>query len=165
MVSALVPYKRLDVAIDAASRIGAPLTVVGDGPDMTRLRARAGATVQFLGSVDDNTLRDLYRRARAVILPGEEDFGIVPVEAMACGRPAIALSRGGTLDTVVHGRTGLLVDELSVDAFADAMASVARTEFDPAEIRAQAEQFDTARFEQAFAGLIADALSAQRASC
>ena len=165
VVSALVPYKRLDVAIDAASRIGAPLTVVGDGPDKSRLRARASANVQFLGSVDDNTLRDLYRRARAVILPGEEDFGIVPVEAMACGRPAIALSRGGTLDTVVHGRTGLLVDELSVGAFADAMAAFERTAFDPAAIRAHAERFDTARFEQAFAGLVADALTKQRAAC
>jgi glycosyltransferase involved in cell wall biosynthesis len=165
VVSALVPYKRLDVAIDAASRIGAPLTVVGDGPDMARLRARAAANVQFLGSVDDNTLRDLYRSARAVVLPGEEDFGIVPVEAMACGRPAVALSRGGTLDTVVHGRTGLLVDELSVDAFADAMRAIERTAFDPAEIRTHAEQFDTSRFEQAFACLVAQTLTEQRAAC
>jgi glycosyltransferase involved in cell wall biosynthesis len=165
VVSALVPYKRLDVAIDAAARLGAPLTVVGDGPDMPRLRARAGDKVQFLGSVDDNTLRDLYRRARAVILPGEEDFGIVPVEAMACGRPAIALSRGGTLDTVIHGRTGLLVDDLSAEAFAGAMAAIDRTPFDPAEIRAHAEQFDTNRFERAFAVLVADALREQRAAC
>jgi glycosyltransferase involved in cell wall biosynthesis len=165
VVSALVPYKRLDVAIDAASRTGAPLTVVGDGPDLARLRARAGASVQFLGAVDATTLRELYRRARAVILPGEEDFGIVPVEAMACGRPAIALARGGTLDTVVPGRTGLLVEDLSVDAFADAMAAIDRTDFDPTEIRAHAEQFDTARFEQAFAHLVSDALTEPRAAC
>ena len=165
VVSALVPYKRLDVAIDAAARIGAPLTVVGDGPDMARLRARAGDTVQFLGSVDDQTLRDLYRRARAVVLPGEEDFGIVPVEAMACGRPAIALSRGGTLDTVVPGRTGILVDELSAEAFANAMATIGQTTFDAADVRAHAEQFDTARFERAFAGLIADVVTEHRAAC
>jgi glycosyltransferase involved in cell wall biosynthesis len=84
---------------------------------------------------------------------------------MACGRPAIALSRGGTLDTVVHGRTGLLVDELSVDAFAAAMAAVEGTAFDPAEIRAHAEPFDTSRFEQVFARLIAEALTEQRAAC
>ena len=164
VVSALVPYKRLDIAIDAAARLGAPLTVVGDGPDLARLRARAGETVEFRGSVDNETLRDLYRRAKAVILPGEEDFGIVPVEAMACGRPVIALSRGGALETVVHGKTGLLVEGLSAEAFASAMTAIDRIEFDAAAIRAHAEQFDTARFEQAFAHLVASTL-AQQAAC
>ena len=163
VVSALVPYKRLDVAIDAATLAGVPLTVVGDGPDLARLQRRADATVEFRGAVDDGTLRELYRRARAVILPGEEDFGIVPVEAMACGRPAIGLARGGALDTIVHERTGLLVDELTPEAFAAAMTRIDAVPFDSAAIRAHAEQFATARFETAFARIVEDTITSARA--
>ena len=159
VVSALVPYKRLDVAIDAASRLGESLTIAGDGPDLARLRARAGANIQFLGAVDGDTLRELYRRAKAVILPGEEDFGIVPVEAMACGRPAIALARGGARDTIVHERTGLLVDEMTAEAFAAAMTRIDGIEVDSAVIRAHAEQFGVARFERAFAHIVQETIS------
>lgn len=150
VVSALVPYKRIDIAIDAAGRLGAPLVIVGSGPDEGRLRARAGSTVRFAGALEGEALRDHYRQAFALVLPGEEDFGIAPVEAMACGRPVIALGRGGATETVRHGVTGTLVDDLRVDAFADAMDAVERAAFDAAAIRRHAEQFSEDRFEQGF---------------
>jgi len=156
VVSALVPYKRLEVAVDAATRLGVPLKLVGAGPDAARLRARAGATVEFLGAVEGPALRDLYRQARALLLPGEEDFGIAPVEAMACGRPVIALGRGGATETVVPGLTGAFVDEPSADAFATAMAACRADDYDPATIRAHAARFGTARFEASFSEAVAD---------
>ena len=107
VVSALVPYKRLDVAIDACRLAGVPLKIVGTGPERSRLSGDA----QWLGRVSDEEVRELYRHAAVVLLPGEEDFGIVPLEAQACGRPVVALGRGGALETVVPGETGLLVDE------------------------------------------------------
>ena len=111
-MSALVPYKRIDLAIDACRRVGAPLRIVGDGPDRERLRsASPGPDVTFLGPLTDEQMRDEYRRAQAVHLPGEEDFGIVPVEAQACGRPVVALARGGALETVTDGETGVLFAE------------------------------------------------------
>jgi glycosyltransferase involved in cell wall biosynthesis len=124
VVSALVPYKRIDIAIRAAARLGAPLKIVGTGPDAERLRALSGPSVEFLGHVGDDALRGWYQRARAVLLPGEEDFGIAPVEAQACGRPVVALGQGGALETVIDGVTGVLVADDSPEAFADAMAAV-----------------------------------------
>jgi glycosyltransferase involved in cell wall biosynthesis len=154
VVSALVPYKRLDVAVDAATRLGVPLDVVGTGPDLPRLRARAGAAVTFLGSVDGDALRTLYRRARALLMPAEEDFGIAPVEAMACGRPVIAFGRGGALETIVPDITGVLTDAQSVEAFTDAMASFQHQAWDPIRIRRHAEQFSAAGFEKGFADAV-----------
>jgi glycosyltransferase involved in cell wall biosynthesis len=165
VVSALVPYKRLELAIDAANRTGVTLNIVGSGPDEPRLRAHAGDSVHFLGSVDSERLRDLYRRSRAVVLPGEEDFGIVPVEAMACGRPVIALGRGGALETVVHGKTGLLCEEASVDAFANAMTDPRLTTLSEQAIRSHAENFDRRRFESAFAGLVAETIAEAPVAC
>jgi glycosyltransferase involved in cell wall biosynthesis len=155
VVSALVPYKRIDVAIHAAGRLQAPLKIVGTGPDLKRLSALAGPTVEFLGAVDDDTLRSLYRRAAAVVLPAEEDFGIAPVEAMACGRPVVALGRGGATETVVPGVTGLLVDDQTPDAFADALQDIGRRSFDSADLASRAAAFGVARFETAFRDLIA----------
>jgi glycosyltransferase involved in cell wall biosynthesis len=162
VVSALVPYKRLEVAVDAANRLGAPLRIVGDGPDLARLRARSDATVQFLGAVEGDALRDLYRGARALVLPGEEDFGIAPVEAMACGRPVVALGRGGATETVVPGVTGLLVDAPDGGRFAEALRECESRAFDPAAIRAHAEQFGASRFESAFGQAVAGLLAAAR---
>ena len=164
VVSALVPYKRLDLVVDAATRAALPLTIVGDGPDRARLEARAGRTVQFTGAVEGEALRAHYRTARAVLLPGEEDFGIAPVEAMACGRPVIALGRGGALETVVPGVTGQLVEEPSVEAFASAMTSFDPGTFDPAAIRRHAETFSTARFDQGFRAALTAVFEA-RAAC
>jgi glycosyltransferase involved in cell wall biosynthesis len=160
VVSALVPYKRLELAIDAAGQLNAPLRIVGGGPDLDRLRARAGPTVDFAGVLDPVALREAYRGARAVVLPAEEDFGIVPVEAMACGRPVIALARGGARESVEHGVTGLLVEEPRSDAFAAAMDAVSRQAFDPARLRARAETFGIERFEDAFRTILTETLEA-----
>ena len=158
VVSALVPYKRIDVAVDAATRLGVPLTVVGIGPDLDRLRARAGANVTFVGTVEGEALRTLYRGAQALVLPAEEDFGIAPVEAMGCGIPVIAYAAGGALETVVPGVTGTLVDAQHVDAFAEAMRAFRVNAFEPATIRRHAEGFSTERFEAGFAAAVDDLL-------
>jgi glycosyltransferase involved in cell wall biosynthesis len=159
VVSALVPYKRIDVAIHAARRVGARLRIVGTGPDEGRLRAIAGADVEFLGAISNEALRDAYRAAAATVLPAEEDFGIALVESLACGRPVIALNRGGARETIVPNVTGLLVDDQTPDAFADAMRDLAAHRYDPAALQAHAERFSTARFEAGFAEVVRDALS------
>jgi glycosyltransferase involved in cell wall biosynthesis len=145
IVSALVPYKRIEVAIEACRRVGAPLKIVGDGPDRERLERMAGKDVVFTGWLDEEGVRTEYRRASAVLLPGEEDFGIAPVEAQACGRPVVALGRGGALETVIGGTTGVLVPEASAQAFAAGLEQLARTTFDAARLRAHAEQFSRDR--------------------
>jgi glycosyltransferase involved in cell wall biosynthesis len=160
VVSALVPYKRIDLAIAAAGQLGARLDIVGTGPDEARLRTLAGPTVTFRRALDDPALRDAYRRAQAVILPGEEDFGIVPVEALACGRPVIALGRGGACETVTHGVTGLLVDDPTPSAFADAMRDLTQRAWDPARLRSSAEAFSPDRFDTAFRAVLAETLAA-----
>jgi glycosyltransferase involved in cell wall biosynthesis len=159
VVSALVPYKRLDVAIGAAARLRVPLKVIGTGPDDRRLRAMAGPDVEFLGSVDDVTLREYYQHARALVLPAEEDFGIAPVEAMACGRPVVAFARGGAIESVVDGQTGVLVPEQSVDAFAAAFSAVEHQSFDPAHLVAHARQFSRERFDHEWRAFMHDTLT------
>lgn len=165
VVSALVPYKRLDVAIRAAAATRFPLTIVGRGPEEARLRstaASAGADVTFTGWVADEQIRDLYRRCRATVMPGVEDFGMVPVEAQACGRPVVALGEGGALDSIVDGETGILVREGSVDAFAAAFRDIASRDFDSAAIRRHAESFGIDRFKQEFQSVVGAARDRQR---
>ena len=157
IVSALVPYKRIDVAIEASRLSNTPLRIIGTGPErdaLAALAARTGADVQLLGSVSDVEVRDHYRRAAAVLLPGEEDFGIAPVEAQACGTPVIALGRGGALETVVDGTTGVLFEEPAPQALAAAIARARRLPFDRAAIRAHAERFDSAVFASAMQSAI-----------
>lgn len=163
VVSALVPYKRLEIAVRAAELAGVPLKIVGTGPDLERLRRLAGPTVEFLGALSADDLREAYRHAQALVMPGEEDFGIAPVEAMACGRPVIALARGGALETVVPGETGLLVETPSAEAFADAMRRLAARTFDPAPLAAHAARFSVDAFERGFTAFAADALNASAA--
>jgi glycosyltransferase involved in cell wall biosynthesis len=146
VVSALVPYKRVELAIAACRLADVPLVVVGDGPDRPRLEKAAGPGVTFRGPVPDETVRDLYQRARVVLLPGEEDFGLVPVEAQACGRPVVALARGGARETIVPGRTGLLVDEPTADAFAEAIVRLQTLPLESAAIRRNALRFSKAAF-------------------
>ena len=146
VVSALVPYKRIDLAIAACKLADVPLKIVGDGPERTSLERAAGGRVEFLGRLSNEDVRALYRRARVVLLPGEEDFGIVPLEAHACGRPVVALKRGGSLETVIPGTTGVLVDDMSVEAFAGGIAEANDTRFDAGAIRAHAETFGRERF-------------------
>jgi glycosyltransferase involved in cell wall biosynthesis len=155
IVSALVPYKRIEVAIAATRAAGIPLRIVGQGPDLPRLQVAArDADVEFLGFKPDETVRDLYRAADVVLLPGEEDFGIVPVEAQACGRPVVAFGRGGARETVVDGVTGVLVDEPTAEAFAGGIADARRMPFDPAVARVHAERFSRQRFQAGIARLV-----------
>ncbi len=152
-VSALVPYKRLDLAIRAAAQARVPLSIVGRGPEESRLRQLAGslnADVEFRGWLTDEEIRSLYQTCRAAVMPGVEDFGMVPVEAQACGRPVIALAEGGALESVVDGVTGILVREASVSAFADAMIETTRRQFDGDAIRRHAERFAKDRFQSEF---------------
>lgn len=148
----LVPYKRPDVAVAAAVRAGVPLVVAGDGRMRSAVEAVARPGVELLGHVDDATLLELYRRCRAVIMPGEEDFGLVPVEAQACGTPVLARAVGGVLDSVVDGQTGRLYgasDEAhQVDDLAAAMRAFDPSDFDPATIRHHAERFSPAAFRR-----------------
>jgi glycosyltransferase involved in cell wall biosynthesis len=152
-VSALVPYKRLDLAVAACSRLGRHLVVIGTGPDERRLRAAAGSTVRFLGWQSDEIIRDYYRRCRALLFPGEEDFGIVPLEAQACGAPVIAYAAGGATETVVPAGpngagTGILFHTQSVDQLADCILNFesGRNKLNATLARSNAEQFRTSRF-------------------
>ncbi|QZT63665.1 glycosyltransferase [Mycolicibacterium austroafricanum] len=163
----LVSYKRPDVAIRAAVQAGVKLVVAGDGRDAAHCRKlAAGADVTFLGRVSDDELRRLYRHARAMVMPGEEDFGITPVEAMACGTPVIALGVGGALDSVVDGVTGTFVtgaDDAEVVAnFADTFASFDTSGYDPARIRRHAEQFSPEIFRRNMVEVVAQALETRR---
>ncbi len=146
IVSALVPYKRIDVAMDACVRAGVPLKIVGSGPDRRGLERIATPNTEFLGRLSDEAVRDMYRRASVVLLPGEEDFGIVPLEAQACGRPVVALGRGGALETVIPGTTGVLVNDASAEAFAEGIVEAMATRYDSAAIRQHAVQFDREMF-------------------
>ena len=159
VVSALVPYKRVELAIGAARRAGFPLTIVGDGPERARLEALAGPDVRFLGWCTNDEIRDLYRGTLATVLPGEEDLGIVPLEAQACGRPVVALGRGGALETVIDGETGVLV-EPGEAALAEGLRRVASTNWDSPRIRAHAERFSRDRFVQEICEVISDTMSA-----
>jgi glycosyltransferase involved in cell wall biosynthesis len=156
IVSALVPYKRIELAMDACARAGIPLKIVGDGPERAPLERRATSNSVFVGRLTDAEVRDLYRRAAVVVLPGEEDFGIVPLEAQACGRPVVALGRGGACETVIHDETGLLVDEPTVPAFADAIERAAARRFDVVAIRHHAERFGRERFGNQMEALVAE---------
>ena len=165
IVSALVPYKRVEVAVEACSRLGRPLVVAGDGPDRRRLEARAaaaGGRVTFTGPQTGDAIRDLYRSAHAVLLPGEEDFGIVPVEAQACGTPVIALGRGGALETVADGVTGLHVAEPAPEAFAAAIMRAEHIQWDRAALRAGAERFSHEAFAAGFSAAVDDTLQRRR---
>jgi glycosyltransferase involved in cell wall biosynthesis len=146
IVSALVPYKRIELAISAFSRLKRPLWIVGDGPERLRLAKAAGPSVRFLGSVGQNELPRLYAGARFFVLPGEEDFGIAAVEAQAAGRPVLALGRGGALETVVEGKTGIFFPEPTVESLLEGIAAIDRLQPDPILIHQEARRFDVARF-------------------
>jgi glycosyltransferase involved in cell wall biosynthesis len=157
VVSALVPYKRIELAIEGCRLAGVPLTIAGDGPERTHLERFAGdaaGSVRFLGRLSNDDIRALYQRAAVTLLPGEEDFGIVPLEAQACGRPVVALARGGATETVIPGETGTLVAEPAADAFAEGIRATIDRPFDAHAIRAHAERFSRERFGDDMAALI-----------
>ena len=144
IISALAPYKRLDLAIDCAR----PLVIIGDGPMRKRLERRAGPNVKFLGSVSREVILDYLSRARTLVLPGVEDFGITPLEAMAVGTPVVAFRAGGALDTVVDGRTGIFFDEPVVHSIRAALERAGAQPWDRERIREHARSFSRARFER-----------------
>ena len=147
VVSRFQEYKRVDIAIAACNKLGLKLKVVGDGPDYKRLKAMAGPTVELLGRVDDAHVKELYAGCRAFLFPGEEDFGITPLEAMASGRPVIAYGKGGALETVVEGVTGTFFKEQTTDSLIDALRRFETMTFDKHKLREHAEKFDDEVFK------------------
>jgi glycosyltransferase involved in cell wall biosynthesis len=157
VVSALVPYKRVDLAVRAFSGSGRRLLVAGGGTERRALERVAGPGVELLGRVSDERLRELYRASRVLVFPGREDFGIVPVEAQACGLPVVAFGEGGALETVVDGRTGVLFREQTAAALLDAVARAEATVFDPEALRASALRFSRERFRREILAVLNEA--------
>jgi glycosyltransferase involved in cell wall biosynthesis len=148
VVAALEPYKRTDIVVEAANRARLPLKVVGAGSQHDAIRKAAGPTVEMLGRVSDDVLRDLYRRARALVFPQVEDFGIVPVEAQATGCPVVAFARGGALETITE-RTGVFFDEQTPPSILAAIEHLERAPIEPAACRENALRFSEEAFDQA----------------
>jgi glycosyltransferase involved in cell wall biosynthesis len=174
MVSALVPYKRVDIAVEAFNRLQLPLVVIGVGPERPKLERLASSSVRFLGWQPDEVVREYYRRCQALIFPGEEDFGIVPLEAQACGRPVIAFGKGGALETIIplnaggpqpasrRAPTGVFFYEGTVEALSEAVERFRAQahHFDPQGARQNALAYDRPVFKQAMTTLLADTIGA-----
>lgn len=148
-VGELVPYKRVDIAVDACTMLGKRLIVIGDGPEMSALKAKAGPTIEFLGRVPDTALADHYAKCKALLFPAEEDFGIVPVEAMAAGAPVLAFGRGGARDYVVPGETGLFFDRQSPQGMLEAIVrfEIEEDAYNHRDIARFARKFDRMVFD------------------
>lgn len=144
----LIPYKRVDLIVQACTRLNLPLKVAGGGRDLERLQAMAGPTVEFLGYVPDDQLPDLFARAKAFVFPGLEDFGITPLQAQAAGRPVIAFKGGGALDTVIPGKTGEFFDELTVESLMAVLQKFDADAYNPTDCRNHALKFDSSVFKQ-----------------
>lgn len=153
--SRMVPYKRMDVIVEAFAQMpDKQLVVIGDGPEMAKVRAIATPNIQLLGYQPFQVLRDHMRRAKAFVFAAEEDFGIIPLEAQACGTPVIAYGRGGSAETILDGLTGLFFAEQSVEAVRGAVLQFEQGTYSPKECRKNAERFSAARFREAFSGLV-----------
>ena len=152
VVSALAPYKRFDLAIEACERLNRKLIIIGSGQDIGRLQKLAGPHTTFLGWQSDTAIRDAMRRCKALLFPGEEDFGIVPIEAQACGTPVIAFNRGGATETL----TGIFFDEQTVESMIDGIEQFEReaTELDPRDAVRNADRFRKSRYEDELFGYI-----------
>jgi glycosyltransferase involved in cell wall biosynthesis len=147
IVSRLIPYKRIDLAVRAFNQLGLPLWIAGDGRDRESLEAIAGPNVRFLGRVPDEELADLMAGCRTFVFPGLEDFGIAPVQAMAAGRPVVAFEGGGAKDYVIEGVTGAFFREQTPEALAETVRAFDATSVDPQVVRAHAQKFDTEVFK------------------
>ena len=147
MVGRLVSYKRFDLAVKVFNTLGWPLKIAGTGPEMNRLKKMAKPNIEFLGLVSDQKLAGLYSHSRALVFPQEEDFGIVPLEAMASGRPVIAHRSGGAIETISEGETGIFFDEQTEGSLIEALMRFSESEFNPDVCRAQAEKFDISVFQ------------------
>ena len=160
----LMGYKRIDLAVEAFNTLGFPLVVAGTGPELVALQRRARPNIKFLGWTPDDALARTIAGCKALVFPGEEDFGIVPVEAMSAGRPVIAYGRGGALDSVIDGETGLFFHEPSAESLANAVRTfeLERESFDADHIAAHAASFDREQFKARFADFVRDRLALQR---
>jgi glycosyltransferase involved in cell wall biosynthesis len=164
IVSRLIPYKRIDLAIDAFNKLGLRLKIVGSGGRyLPALRARAGKNVEFVGRVSDDELKQLYAGCRALVFPGEEDFGIAPLEANASGRPVVAYAGGGALDTVVDGKTGVLFEQQQPEQLIDAVKRVEASSWDSRDLRAHARKFDSQVFREQMLRLVHESVAAHAA--
>ena len=159
VVSRLIPYKRIDLAIEACTKLGVPLKIAGEGRDRDRLQTLAGDNVEFLGRVSDADLPDLMSGCKALLFPGLEDFGITPLQAMASGRPVIAFAGGGALDYVREGETGNLISHQTVDAFMDGIERFGTCKFNYSSIRQFALKFDQSVFEQKIREFVATTMN------
>ena len=148
IVSAFAPYKKLDLAIEAFTRLQKPLKIIGQGQEGGLLTSQTAPNIEFLGALSDEQVREYYRRCRALLFPGEEDFGIVPVEVQACGRPVIGFAKGGLLETTVERDTAVYFHDQTPDALIAAVNTFEQMSFSPAAIRANAVRFAKARFQQ-----------------
>lgn len=151
-----VPYKRFDLAVQAANQLGAQLTIIGSGPDTARLKKLAGPTVKFVGRVSDPELVRLAQSAKGFLFPNEEDFGISAVEALAAGTPVIAYARGGALDIVQDGETGVLFKEQTIESLVAAMKRFETLQFLPATLHRKAKRFDKSLFDTRMMKIISD---------
>ena len=151
----LLAYRRIDLAVQACTRLGARLIVVGDGPERGRLQSFGGPSVTFLGQVERPVLLDLFGRCHAYLLPGAEDFGIAPVEAMAAGKPVVAFAADGALETVEDGVTGVHFQRATVEDLVDAIRRLEQLDFDPAALRKHARKFDARLFRARWRELLA----------
>jgi glycosyltransferase involved in cell wall biosynthesis len=157
VVSRLLPYKRVDLVVDAATRAGLGLDVVGVGPALEDLRRRAGPTVRFHGRLPDAEITELFQGCRAFCLPGVEDFGITPVEANAAGKPVVAFAAGGALETIVDGETGVFFRDQSVGALLDALGRLDSLRSEPALIAAHAQRFSRGAFRERLTAVLREA--------
>lgn len=154
VVSRLVGYKRFDLAVKACTELNKKLVIIGDGPEREKLEGIAGPTITFLGRQDDETVRKYMSECKALLFPGLEDFGIVPVEAQACGRPVICYGKGGVLDTVIDGKTGVYFKEQNVESLKDALLKFEKMKFDKEVIRKHALEFDESVFKKKIADYV-----------
>jgi glycosyltransferase involved in cell wall biosynthesis len=146
LLSRFIPYKRIDLAIEACNRLQKRLVIIGGGPQEKYLKSIAGPTIEFKGRLSDNETKDYYQRCKAFLFPGYEDFGITPLEAQACGRPVIAYGQGGALDTVVDGVTGVFFPEQTVDSLMVALVKFDEIIFDSSNIRTHSEKYSNEQF-------------------
>lgn len=163
LVGRLVPYRRIDVLIEAFNKMKRPLRIAGSGRDRERLETLAGPTIEFLGYVPDEALPPLLGKCRAFMFPGEEDFGIAPLQAMAAGRPVIAYAAGGALETVVPGKTGILFEQQSVEAIINAVELLEAQTWNSEKMQAHARQFDTELFKQKILAFIEEKMQQRNA--
>jgi glycosyltransferase involved in cell wall biosynthesis len=154
IVSRLLPHKKIDVAISAFNKLRKKLLIVGSGPAYKQLKRISSSSIEFCGSVDDETLKKLYSTSSALIFPQEEDFGIVPLECMASGRPVIAFGKGGVLETVIPDETGIFFYEQTPDAIIEAVKKFEKMHFEPEKIREHARRFDLKVFQQKMINVI-----------